>query len=278
MRKLKTYKNSKDYLEESTATLEINELENNLILGICNSLIDETENKNDYHFINLFQDDKIVATSIKTNTKVIVFETTDNKFDIKEIANYYLDNNISIDGVIGMSQTAENFAKLYKKEIFRAKPLLVQELRKTNEIAISKGCFETCSIIDIELLIKWTSNFFEEEELIPKKSKNEVEAIVKILLESRDFFCWKVDNKIVSIASILRKTKNIGIVGLVFTAKKFRGNGYASSCIKKLSDYILENGFQCCGLFTDKANPTSNKIYRLIGYETIAEFKNIEFV
>ena len=277
MRKLKTYKNSKAYLQDTASTLELKEVENNLILGICNSLSDKIKNNDNYHFINLFQDNKIVATSIKTSTKVIISSTTENKLDIKGISDFYTDNKINVDGVISESFTAETFAELYKREILRVKPLLVQKLIKTNDITISDGCFEACSINDTELLVEWTFNFFEEEELIPKKSMSEVENTVKGLLETQDFFCWKYNGKIVSIAAILRKTKNIGIVGLVFTPKEYRGNGYASSCVKKLSDHILENGFKCCGLFTDKANPTSNKIYRQIGYETVSEFKNIEF-
>ena len=277
MRKLKTYKNSKDYLQESASILELKELENNLILGICNSLLDNLKNNEEYYFVNLFQDDKIIASSIKTSTKVIVFSSSENKLDIKEISNFYTNNKIDVDGVIGETITAETFAEFYHKKILRVKPLLIQKLIKTNDIAISEGYFETCAVNDTELLANWTSDFFEEEELIPKKSFTEIENTVKNLLKTKDFFCWKNKGQIVSIAAILRKTKNIGIVGLVYTPKEFRGNGYASSCVKKLSEYIIENGFSYCGLFTDKANPTSNKIYKQIGYETISEFKNIEF-
>ncbi|MBK7308289.1 MAG: hypothetical protein IPI88_15540 [Chitinophagaceae bacterium] len=179
MRKLKTYKNSKAYLQDTASTLELKEVENNLILGICNSLSDKIKNNDNYHFINLFQDNKIVATSIKTSTKVIISSTTENKLDIKGISDFYTDNKINVDGVISESFTAETFAELYKREILRVKPLLVQKLIKTNDITISDGCFEACSINDTELLVEWTFNFFEEEELIPKKSMSEVENTVK---------------------------------------------------------------------------------------------------
>jgi predicted GNAT family acetyltransferase len=275
MRTLKTYNNSEEYLKESITTLESKELENNLIIGICKSLKNTTNE--DYHFINIFQKKNVIATSIKTSAKVIIFCTTNDKEAINEIANYYLENKINIKGVIGESNSAEIFTECYGAQILRIKPLCLQRLIKTNDINISEGYFQVCTVADSMLLNKWTTNFFIEEELLPKKSQAEVEAIVETILESKDFYCWKMNNKIVSIASILRKTKNYGIVGIAYTPKEFRGNGYASSCVKILSDYILVNGFQFCGLFTDKANPTSNKIYGQIGYETVTEFKNIEF-
>ena len=90
-------------------------------------------------------------------------------------------------------------------------------------------------------------------------------------------FKWIDNNEIVSIAAIVRKTKNAGIVGLVYTPGKFRGRGYATSCVQKISELILSNGYSYCGLFTDKSNPTSNYIYKKIGYLPTIEFSDIEY-
>jgi uncharacterized protein len=81
----------------------------------------------------------------------------------------------------------------------------------------------------------------------------------------------------VAVAAINRKTKNAGIIGLVYTPIEYRRKGYATSHVRKLSEYILQKGFTYCGLFTDKANPTSNHIYKKIGYEPITEFVDIGY-
>ena len=42
-----------------------------------------------------------------------------------------------------------------------------------------------------------------------------------------------------------------------------------------LSQQLLDQGYQFCSLFTDAANPTSNKIYQKIGYYEVAKFQSI---
>ncbi len=54
-------------------------------------------------------------------------------------------------------------------------------------------------------------------------------------------------------------------VGPVYTPKSHRGRGYASAAVAEVSQRILDEGGRAC-LFTDQANPTSNKIYEALGY------------
>ncbi|OZU86959.1 GNAT family N-acetyltransferase, partial [Virgibacillus indicus] len=46
----------------------------------------------------------------------------------------------------------------------------------------------------------------------------------------------------------------------------FKKKGYATSTVAHLSQKILDEGFQFCSLYTDSTNPTSNSIYKKIGY------------
>lgn len=59
-------------------------------------------------------------------------------------------------------------------------------------------------------------------------------------------------------------------VAPVYTPKHLRGNGYASSLVARVSRDILEVG-KIPILFTEVANPTSNKIYQAIGYRPVAD-------
>ena len=49
-----------------------------------------------------------------------------------------------------------------------------------------------------------------------------------------------------------------------------RGRGYASNLVAEVSQAALDGGRRFCFLFTDAANPTSNHVYREIGYEPSA--------
>jgi predicted GNAT family acetyltransferase len=59
-------------------------------------------------------------------------------------------------------------------------------------------------------------------------------------------------------------------IGPVYTPPD-RRRGYASNLVAALSRWQLEDGYRACFLFTDLANPTSNKIYTEIGYIRVCD-------
>jgi predicted GNAT family acetyltransferase len=63
----------------------------------------------------------------------------------------------------------------------------------------------------------------------------------------------------------------------VYTPPSDRGRGFASSIVTELTRHLLEGGRRFCFLYTDLANPTSNHIYRSIGYRPIAESVHLSF-
>jgi hypothetical protein len=63
-------------------------------------------------------------------------------------------------------------------------------------------------------------------------------------------------------------------VGPVYTPPGQRGRGYASAGVAAVSRRLLEQGARVC-LFTDQANPTSNKIYTALGFEPVVDMANL---
>jgi GNAT superfamily N-acetyltransferase len=63
-------------------------------------------------------------------------------------------------------------------------------------------------------------------------------------------------------------------VGPVYTPPHERGRGYASAAVAEVSQQIVARGERAC-LFTDQANPTSNKIYEAIGYRPVVDMANL---
>ena len=60
-------------------------------------------------------------------------------------------------------------------------------------------------------------------------------------------------------------------IGPVYTPPDLRGKGYATALVANQSRRFLEDGRSHCLLYTDLANPTSNAIYRRIGYQQVGE-------
>jgi predicted GNAT family acetyltransferase len=71
-------------------------------------------------------------------------------------------------------------------------------------------------------------------------------------------------------------TSGVARLGPVYTPPEFRGRGYASSAVAARTRLAIQNGLRCA-LFTDLANPTSNKIYADVGYRRVADWDEIEF-
>jgi predicted GNAT family acetyltransferase len=55
------------------------------------------------------------------------------------------------------------------------------------------------------------------------------------------------------------------------------GHGYATSLVAAVSREQLSRGRTSCFLHTDLANPTSNAIYRRIGYERVCDSTVVAF-
>jgi len=56
----------------------------------------------------------------------------------------------------------------------------------------------------------------------------------------------------------------------VYTPKELRGHGYAGAVTAAVSRTALERGAQV-SLFTDLSNPTSNALYRRLGFEPVED-------
>jgi predicted GNAT family acetyltransferase len=63
-------------------------------------------------------------------------------------------------------------------------------------------------------------------------------------------------------------------VGPVYTPPEQRGRGWASNAVAEVSRLLLGRGARVC-LFTDQANPTSNKVYAALGYRPVVDMANL---
>lgn len=88
---------------------------------------------------------------------------------------------------------------------------------------------------------------------------------------------WDVDGQAVSLAGYTGPTPNSIRIGPVYTPPEQRGHGYASALVAALSQLLLDFGFAFVTLYTDLANPTSNKIYQSIGYWPVADIDEVHF-
>ncbi len=90
-------------------------------------------------------------------------------------------------------------------------------------------------------------------------------------------YLWDDGGAPVTMAAWAGPTPNGVRVNLVYTPPELRGRGYATACVARLSQLLLEQGRRFGFLCTDIANPTPNRIYRRIGYRPVCDVSEYHF-
>lgn len=103
-------------------------------------------------------------------------------------------------------------------------------------------------------------------------------ALTERRVRATQVFLWFDQNsQPVSLAMQVRDSPHGGIIGYVYTPHDCRGLGYASNCVARTSQAILDDGKDFCGLYVDLANPISTRMYSNLGYHLIGESNEVRF-
>ncbi|GAB7109858.1 GNAT family N-acetyltransferase [Streptomyces phaeofaciens JCM 4814] len=94
----------------------------------------------------------------------------------------------------------------------------------------------------------------------------------------RHFTFWESPEGVpVSMAAVTSVVGGMVRVDPVYTPARLRGRGYAGAVTVEVSRAALAAGARDVVLFTDPDNPTSNALYRRIGYSRVADFIGYDF-
>jgi predicted GNAT family acetyltransferase len=126
---------------------------------------------------------------------------------------------------------------------------------------------------DRELVLAWM-RAFGAETLPGRSGRAEDDAAVDRRYTHPELMSfWEVDGAPVSFAwrsppagPDRWPSTTVVRISAVYTPLERRGHGYASANVAALSQRALDDGASACMLYTDAANPTSNKIYEQVGY------------
>ncbi|MHC4778644.1 MAG: GNAT family N-acetyltransferase [Planctomycetota bacterium] len=132
----------------------------------------------------------------------------------------------------------------------------------------SEGRLRTVEPEDAELALSWRKSF-EVQAHLTEKVITTLDSI-SVEIATRTFHFWDHDGP-KSMARHVGDTPNGVRIGLVYTPEDHRRKGYASSCVAALTQKLLDRGKKAIFLYTDLANPTSNKIYAAIGYRSVLD-------
>ena len=133
----------------------------------------------------------------------------------------------------------------------------------------------TARSYDFDLVTRWFAAFIREALREDGSAASEM-ADRWLNTPDRTLYLWEEEGP-VSICGAAGRTPHGIRIGAVYTPPELRGHGYASNCVAAASQAQLDAGLRYCFLYTDLANPTSNRIYREIGYEPVCDVDEYRF-
>ena len=130
---------------------------------------------------------------------------------------------------------------------------------------------------DAELVLAWFTAFHEEADeqagREPDPTSGEHNTLDSVLVRIREGveWLWELpDGTVAHLSGAGLPSYGVSRIGPVYTPREHRGRGIASYVVGELTRRGLGAGHRMC-LFTDRANPTSNKIYAGLGYEPVVD-------
>ncbi|MGW4791383.1 GNAT family N-acetyltransferase, partial [Nonomuraea sp. NPDC004297] len=127
--------------------------------------------------------------------------------------------------------------------------------------------------VDFPLLVSWYQGFGEETGM----GHGEVADVVARRLQHEELFVWEAEGAPVSLAALSPAVGGVCRIGPVYTPPSRRRRGYGAAVTAHASQMALAERCEQVVLFTDLANPTSNAVYRAIGYEPVADYAHIAY-
>lgn len=273
--RLNRYASVDDFLTDAGDFLVAREAEHNLILGLCTGLREHPELFEEPPSLATVTDadGAVVLASVRTPPWNLVLSETDDPAAVDPLADALA--GVALPGVLGPRVAAARFARRWGAASGRQMEIEMRErifrlTRVTPPRGVS-GSMRLAEARDRETLVAWMRAF--HDEATPTSPLLDVDTAVGRWLErvGRTMYLWEDGGRTVSVAGAGAETPSGVRIGPVYTPPESRRRGYASALTAAVSRAQLDAGRRFVFLFTDLANPTSNRIYQAIGYEPVTD-------
>ena len=132
---------------------------------------------------------------------------------------------------------------------------------------------------DVEFVARSLESFWEEaEDSMPLNARVTALRMAAARIAEGIFWLWlDPTGTPVSFAGHTPVVAGMGRVGPVYTPPELRGRGYAAGSTTAVTRALLERGADEVLLFTDLANPVSNRLYQRLGYRPVSDRARLDF-
>jgi uncharacterized protein len=271
-----------DFLASTTPLLLADEARNNLILGLAGTLRDRPGFYPDFRLWVVEDGSAVVVCALRTAPFNLVLAQPAVDDACAVLAAAIAAEGVELPGVVAAVPEADLFADEWEIRRGTARTLRraqrIYRLTDVRRPAGVSGRARVATQSDRALLLSWVRAFSDEIMTDLPSPMADAERVVDARLndEQSGFMLWE-DDGAVALAGWGGATPNGIRIGPVYTPPDRRARGYGSAVTAAVSEAQLNAGRQFCFLYTDLANPTSNKIYMDIGYEPVCDAVDYAF-
>ena len=266
------------FLQEVEPLLLADEARHNLMLGLAGTLRDEPALYPDFRLYAVLDGGELVGAALRTLPYTLVLARPRDPGALQARAEAI---DEELPGVVGATPEAEQFAEAWSART-GVRPETVFEqgiyaLTQVIPVRPAAGAMRTAGAADRPLVVDWWQAFAVEALGEAQEPERVARGVDSRLAGGRGGIALWEDGAPVSLGGWGSPTPNGIRVGPVYTPPELRGRGYASALVAALSAQLLAEGHRFCFLYTDMANPTSNRIYREVGYELVCGSAEVAF-
>jgi ribosomal protein S18 acetylase RimI-like enzyme len=272
--RVERFADARAFLEVCEAHLLSAEVENALFLGVAHALRNAAEPPRMQPYLAaVFDGERLLCCAWRTVPDKIGASRTERSDALELLAKDAHEACPEGHEVLGpepsVSELAARIAELRGTLPRKRMAQRIHSLTRVNELeGLPKGTLREANEGDLELGEAWMGAFLTE---IGEPSPSQFRELAQHRIRTRGLYLWEQAGRVVSMAARTGKTPHGVRVSFVYTPPELRGSGYATACVSATSRLLLETGNDFVCLYTDLSNPTSNAIYRRIGYEPVCD-------
>jgi uncharacterized protein len=275
---VRTHDDPSAWLEAVLPLLMLDEARHDLHLGLVHTLAHHPSVYPSKHLWSVEDAGIVVGAALQTPPHNLILAQPSAEGAIDVLADAIGSAGIRLPGVVGGLPEAEDFAAAWcARTGDTARRVMGQGIYSLTEVLpvpAAAGTGRTATPDDLELVAGWIQDF--QDEVVPDALRSDPEERRRRLgtilgSDEEGIWLWEAEDQVVSLSGFGSPTPNGIRIGPVYTPPGLRGHGYATALVADLSRRQLASGRRFCFLHTDLANPTSNAIYRRIGYQRVCD-------
>jgi len=276
---LTVHESAAGFLAAAGAFLSVSEAENNIVsISAARMISGPTRDDADTYLASVEDQGAVVAAALHGSSGSVML-TGGPAPALTLLAADMAERCRAPKSMIGPLAACETFAREWMGRTGQRHTLRFHlrhyELHRRPSLPRARGHMRVPRQGEHDLLLAWQLAFIEEVRLPDDPAR--VRRVFARGLEQGMVRVWD-DDGIVSLAGYGDGGTDVARVAPVFTPPKHRRRNYASALVGELSRELFEQGKRAMFLTTDVANPTSNSIYRKIGYLPAADHYRFDFL